>query len=450
VAVKRGRERIAMLELLLMMALSLSDASAAPERRGTAAEMLRAALTETSAARDDASEALARLVRAGREAARTVDGSRAAERIDERIEEARWRELTAPEDAVRSLERALARVAEDLAFVPLIVADLPRGFPAPTPAGELELVRLPAYRLARTDFGRFGSQGAFFTLFRHIQSNGIPMTAPVEMTYAEAGDRVRESAMAFLYAAPDVVPERAGDSVEVVDVEPLQVASLGCRGDVTDRRVEEARDALLAWIDARPELVVAGELRVMGYNSPMVPRERRTYEVQIPVRNRETVIVDFSRPDEARRWQAVDDVVMGGRSASDLEPGPEGTAVFRGDVSLENNGGFASVRRDGLSGAFSGARSIVVACRGDGNTYKLRLRTSTLGDDAAWQASFATVAGEWTEHAFAPGDFDASRRGRAVPGAPPLAFADVTGVGLLIADGQTGSFRLELRSIAAR
>ena len=42
-------------------------------------------------------------------------------------------------------------------------------------------------------------------------------------------------------------------------------------------------------------------------------------------------------------WPSIDDTVMGGRSASEMRI-DAGTAAFTGNVSLENGGGFASVR----------------------------------------------------------------------------------------------------------
>jgi hypothetical protein len=59
--------------------------------------------------------------------------------------------------------------------------------------------------------------------------------------------------------------------------------------------------------------------------------------------------------DRTLQWATVDDRVMGGISRSELRSAPTGHAVFEGEVSLERNGGFASVRSSpgerGLPGA---------------------------------------------------------------------------------------------------
>jgi hypothetical protein len=56
------------------------------------------------------------------------------------------------------------------------------------------------------------------------------------------------------------------------------------------------------------------------------------------------LLFDFSDPSAVDAWRAIDDRVMGGISRSQLRHDPTAHAVFEGLVSLEQNGGFASVR----------------------------------------------------------------------------------------------------------
>lgn len=58
----------------------------------------------------------------------------------------------------------------------------------------------------------------------------------------------------------------------------------------------------------------------------------------------------FETPVSTQLWQAINDGVMGGVSVSRLRFDSTGYAVFEGVVSLENNGGFASVRASGPTG----------------------------------------------------------------------------------------------------
>ena len=158
-------------------------------------------------------------------------------------------------------------------------ADQPAGFPAITPVGEIEMKSYPAYRMVKTTTE--GSSG-FFTLFNHIQSNEIAMTAPVEMTYTSEGDDAKEQTMAFLYGDPSIGKTGKSNNAEVIDVEPLEVISMGLRGETTDERVAEARSALVKQASLiAPDRTLFAATRVLGYNSPGVANSKRYYEVQI-------------------------------------------------------------------------------------------------------------------------------------------------------------------------
>ena len=159
-------------------------------------------------------------------------------------------------------------------------------------------------------------------------------------------------------------------------------------------------------------------------------------------------LIDFSSAQELERWCAIDDVVMGGVSASGLKPTSHGTAIFAGEVSLERGGGFASVRSSAAPRALADARALVLRVRGDGKRYQLRLRTTSAHDGLSYLAPFETQPGRWMEVTLEAGDFHASWRGRRVPDAPPLALREVQSFGLLIADRQAGRFALELVWIA--
>lgn len=160
-----------------------------------------------------------------------------------------------------------------------------------------------------------------------------------------------------------------------------------------------------------------------------------------------TVLFDFSDPAAASRWSAIDDRVMGGVSQSRLRHVPEGHAVFEGHVSLERNGGFASVRCS--SGALGDAdvTACVIEARGDGRRYKLSLLTDDAFDGVSYQAGFAPPAEGWQTLRIPLADFRPSFRGRAVPSARPLDAARIRQVGLLIADRQEGAFSLQVRHI---
>jgi monofunctional biosynthetic peptidoglycan transglycosylase len=156
----------------------------------------------------------------------------------------------------------------------------------------------------------------------------------------------------------------------------------------------------------------------------------------------------FGFEEGAEPWRNIDDAVMGGVSRSTMTGG-SGTALFEGVVSLENNGGFASVRSRPANHALAGFDGVVVRMKGDGKTYAVRLRTSAAFDGVSYQSLVDTVPGEWIERRLPFSAFRPVFRGRPVPGSQPLEPAEIRTFGLLISGEQEGPFRLELDWIRA-
>ncbi len=155
---------------------------------------------------------------------------------------------------------------------------LPKGWPEPGPFNQVVRKNYPAYRAAFTT--EASPNGGFMRLFKHIKKNEIPMTAPVEMTLDESEtEGMKMERMAFLYQSREVGKTGAdGDQVEVRDV-PAQVALSyawqGARDNASTARARAAIDAELA-----KQNLKASSYRLLGYNSPFVPRARQTHELQ--------------------------------------------------------------------------------------------------------------------------------------------------------------------------
>lgn len=158
-------------------------------------------------------------------------------------------------------------------------------------------------------------------------------------------------------------------------------------------------------------------------------------------------LFDFAVPGTLADWSAVDDVVMGGVSRSGLQACGDGHASFQGVVSLSNGGGFASVRCRPLALGLPGASVCSIEVCGDGQRYKLNLRTDDTFDGVNYQIGFSPPAGEWARITLPLADFAPSWRGRPVPDAPPLDPARIRQAGFMIADRQAGPFRLLIRRI---
>ena len=101
----------------------------------------------------------------------------------------------------------------------------------------------------------------------------------------------------------------------------------------------------------------------------------------------------------ADKWAPLDDVVMGGVSATNLEPGSF-KGRFEGVVPTERNGGFAGIRTKLFSTPLDarGSTGFRLTVRGDGQRYKFIARDSNEWNGIAWSKSFDTIKGQETTH----------------------------------------------------
>ena len=159
-------------------------------------------------------------------------------------------------------------------------------------------------------------------------------------------------------------------------------------------------------------------------------------------------VVDFGKP-EAARWTIVNDGVMGGRSSSDVELTADNTALFSGFLSLENNGGFASVRGRFPTMNLAGYEGVTLRVRGDGRKYQLRFRMNGSFNGVAYGSEFETKAGEWTEVSIPFNRFQPTVRGYRPRGAGPLDPSRIQQITFLIGDKIEAPFQLEIAWVKA-
>jgi monofunctional biosynthetic peptidoglycan transglycosylase len=151
--------------------------------------------------------------------------------------------------------------------------------------------------------------------------------------------------------------------------------------------------------------------------------------------------MDFANPNIMRDCWIINDSVMGGVSQSGLRQDMHGM-FFEGVVSLENNGGFASMRS---SVKFpQGTQVLELLAKGDGKRYKLVLRTE-LAPRVSYAAEFIAEP-TWQTYRFNLSQFQSTIRGQAV-NAPSLSFSDVVEFGILISNNQAGNFAIQLKTL---
>jgi hypothetical protein len=201
-------------------------------------------------------------------------------------------------------------------LVPFTAMSTP-AFPATAP-GVTELKTLPAGLLVRSEAkgDYFKKNGDLFRpLFRYIQRKDIAMTTPVEAqmgetsamyfwiataerakaetdlppaattaTGATATPQSTSQSMIDNNSATAATAKTTPEGVVVLTRPERLVVSHGGRGGYSRTHFEEARDAALAWLATRPDLVADGEPYAVYWNSPFVPGFLKRYEVHIPVK----------------------------------------------------------------------------------------------------------------------------------------------------------------------
>lgn len=164
-------------------------------------------------------------------------------------------------------------------------------------------------------------------------------------------------------------------------------------------------------------------------------------------------IFSFEGPSSSQNWKSVDDVVMGGRSLSQVrwieEDGATGALRFEGEISLENNGGFCSARNHG-EWDLSGAKELIWRVRGTDRRFLATLRDEHTPYGASFRASFMPGTEGWGDVRLGLEEFRLYRRGQPLSVTARVDPAMIRSFGFLLADCRAGAFFLDLAELWAR
>jgi len=156
-------------------------------------------------------------------------------------------------------------------------------------------------------------------------------------------------------------------------------------------------------------------------------------------------LFDFSDNTDSSSWTVVNDGVMGGRSKGHFSVTKEGHGLFRGFVSLENNGGFSMVQHGFSSLDVSGYRSLVLVLKGDGKDYQIRVKTAR-NDYYSYTCPIKTN-GEWQTIVIPFNKMIPQFRGRKLPN-PPFPGKYMQEVAILIGNKKAEEFALEISRVS--
>ncbi len=159
------------------------------------------------------------------------------------------------------------------------------------------------------------------------------------------------------------------------------------------------------------------------------------------------IIFDFNKNSSISNWVVVDDVVMGGRSTGNFKLNKDGNGVFYGNVSLDNNGGFSSLRHGFNKLNIEKFKTLVLKIRGDGKNYQFRIKHKS-SDYASYITSFSS-SGEWQEIEIPINSMYPSFRGRKLD-EPNFSHETIEEITFLIANKKNEDFILLIDKIELR
>ena len=160
-----------------------------------------------------------------------------------------------------------------------------------------------------------------------------------------------------------------------------------------------------------------------------------------------TILYSFTKQGKGK-WRVQDDVVMGGRSVSQLKITDENYARFSGQVSLENNGGFCSIHQTVEKDPYiisDKSKSFLLLLNGDGKDYNFRVRTPN--GRHSYGFTFPTKGdGKWETITIPFNKMEATYHGEPVE-VPNYAGENVVETQLLIGNKKEETFELLIESI---
>jgi len=162
------------------------------------------------------------------------------------------------------------------------------------------------------------------------------------------------------------------------------------------------------------------------------------------VMNANFVLVDFNPESNLENWYIVDDVVMGGRSNSSFELNEQGHAVFSGNVSLDNNGGFSSLRHVSQKLEMGSYRTIAIRLKGDGLRYQFRVKSGRTERHS--YVYYFDTSGSWQWIEIELSEMYPTWRGRRL-NYPNYHAQTLEEIGILIGNSKSEAFKVEIDKI---
>jgi NADH dehydrogenase [ubiquinone] 1 alpha subcomplex assembly factor 1 len=158
----------------------------------------------------------------------------------------------------------------------------------------------------------------------------------------------------------------------------------------------------------------------------------------------ESILLNASMMTTENRWRIVNDDVMGGISSSIVFVTEDDKITFSGNVSLENNGGFASLRSQLKNYNFENFSGIEIKLKGDGKHYSISMKETTYFNGYFYTNLFETKKEEWIVAQIPFNQFKLYYFGKDTNSSKKIPLDNIKEISLLIGDKQEGEFKAEI------
>jgi len=159
--------------------------------------------------------------------------------------------------------------------------------------------------------------------------------------------------------------------------------------------------------------------------------------------NENNVLINASLMKTENQWRIVNDGVMGGLSSSNAIV-KDDKIVFTGNVSLENNGGFASLRSPVKDYDFSEFTGLELKLKTDGKRYSISMKETSYFTGYFYTKSFETKKDEWIVIQIPFDQLKLYYFGQETNSNKIIPLNNIKEISLLIGDKQAGEFKAEI------
>ena len=156
-----------------------------------------------------------------------------------------------------------------------------------------------------------------------------------------------------------------------------------------------------------------------------------------------SILLNASIMKTEDQWRIVNDDVMGGISSSKAII-KDDKITFSGNVSLDNNGGFASLRSPVKNYNFENFSGIEIKIKGDGKRYSISMKETTYFSGYFYTSSFESKKNDWTVVKIPFENFKLNYFGKETNSKQKIPLSKIKEISLLIGDKQEGTFEAEI------